>query len=575
MPRSPCQLTIASFLKKAPNILPQDGKGKRRGKKRTLSVSPTSANLIPSKKLNDLSPATVPQSQPAGTGSPSSPHEPRGNGKKTSTPPTLLPYQLRSSPNNPGTKRQTKSRAKYAAMKISPSRSSMDLNPFEMSQGDDFSDAELPTPEEAEEMLKETDLNASPSAPKETTLLDSPTAAVKSAIEAEISENLEPSYDTMYSEIICNKDNDKIVPPTPTLVPFVAPRKLPQPLFPEGLPPHLVPNKNPLSSGKPRGYFTDGGPEATLSKDSTKPMPKDSTKPKPSYASKAKSPPKPRDHVQNILYVYSTKITKKPLSFEDWTVVDNHLIERLNAQHPDDPTLVRIANSGYDKAHKCGFIACRDQASEAWVKAALRITIFRAWSKGEQPEVRLCRLFFPARFDCLHDDRLIPLLRKHNPPLGQASLTLKSSDQVQGGRAIFMEMDAASYGYAKSKNHKLEFSMMDIDCQLYIPPPKKTTKLDGITKLPPNPVVRPSASSSNTLAPTPNGKTPVANSAAQPLASSPCTATMAVDPSGLATSTPNNDKLVQSFSQKFEEERKKRARPIEQKFPDASKKLSQ
>ena len=45
-----------------------------------------------------------------------------------------------------------------------------------------------------------------------------------------------------------------------------------------------------------------------------------------------------------------------------------------------------------------------------WVKAALGVTAFRAWSKGEQPEVRLCRLFFPARLDCLQDDRLIPLL---------------------------------------------------------------------------------------------------------------------------------------------------------------------
>ena len=72
---------------------------------------------------------------------------------------------------------------------------------------------------------------------------------------------------------------------------------------------------------------------------------------------------------------------------------------------------------------------------------------FRAWSKGEQPEVRLCRLFFPTRFDCLADDRLIPLLRKHNPSLGHATLVLKSSDQVQGGRAIFVEMDAASYGF--------------------------------------------------------------------------------------------------------------------------------
>ena len=565
MPRSPPgNLTVASFLKTnlATPSTPSQG-GKKTGKKRKHSISPF-ANAYSLKKLNGTSspefPALPSKETPLPLVTlPAIPLDtklPTQGSNPAKLPPSPLPYQLRPS-------------SKKANKKFSLSPSSR-MDQFEMEHEDGLLEGEFPTSDEADALLRDDEPDQERDA-----LLDSPTAAVKSALEAEISENLEPSYETMYSEIICNKDNDKIVPPTPTLVPFVAPRKLPQPLFPEGLPPHLVPNKNPLSSGKPRGYFTDGGPEATLSKDSTKPMPKDSTKPKPSYASKAKSPPKPRDLVQNILYVYSTKITKKPLSFEDWTVVDNHLIERLNAQHPDDPTLVRIANSGYDKAHKCGFIACRDQASEAWVKAALRITIFRAWSKGEQPEVRLCRLFFPARFDCLHDDRLIPLLRKHNPPLGQASLTLKSSDQVQGGRAIFMEMDAASYGYAKSKNHKLEFSMMDIDCQLYIPPPKKTTKLDGITKLPPNPVVRPSASSSNTLAPTPNGKTPVANSAAQPLASSPCTATMAVDPSGLATSTPNNDKLVQSFSQKFEEERKKRARPIEQKFPDASKKLSQ
>ena len=45
-------------------------------------------------------------------------------------------------------------------------------------------------------------------------------------------------------------------------------------------------------------------------------------------------------------------------------------------------------------------------------------------------------------------------------------------------------MDAASYNYFKSKNHKLEFSVMDIECQLYTPIVKRASKLDGITKIP-------------------------------------------------------------------------------------------
>ena len=54
MPRSPGNLTVASFLKKAPDI-PSQSHGKRRGKKRMLSTSPNSANLVSSKKLNDQS----------------------------------------------------------------------------------------------------------------------------------------------------------------------------------------------------------------------------------------------------------------------------------------------------------------------------------------------------------------------------------------------------------------------------------------------------------------------------------------------------------------------------------------
>ena len=51
--------------------------------------------------------------------------------------------------------------------------------------------------------------------------------------------------------------------------------------------------------------------------------------------------------------------------------VDSHLNEKLTTQDPNGPTLVRIANSGYDAAHKYCFIACRDQASDDWVNHAI------------------------------------------------------------------------------------------------------------------------------------------------------------------------------------------------------------
>ena len=82
------------------------------------------------------------------------------------------------------------------------------------------------------------------------------------------------------------------------------------------------------------------------------------------------------------------------------------------------------------------------------------------------------------------------LLIKHNPPLLRGTLTLKHSEDVPNGRAVFVEFDTDSYSYTKSKGHKLEFPLMDIDCQVYIPP-KRTAPtglgISGITRLPSQP----------------------------------------------------------------------------------------
>ena len=440
----------------------------------------------------------------------------------------------------------------------------MDFNPFELLLGEEFSDVD-PTSDEAAELLGETAADAATSSPPahgSAQILASPTAAVAAAIEAKIAEAPDV-FQTMYSSIDFNKNNDVVASLTPTLVPFPAPLlcKKPQPLFPQGLPSNFVSNRDPRPSGKPKGYFTQPpqGPAAPLSKDSAKPMPTSgNSNTKPTYATKTKSPPqKTRDLVQNILYVYSTKVSKKPLTPGGWGVVDGILLDKITSRDPNDPTLVRIANSGYDATHRCGFVACRDPASEAWVKSALHDSAYRAWSKGEQPEVRLCRVFLPARFDSLDDDVLIPLILRHNPALKDSTLSLQNIEAVQRGRAFIVEMDSTSYSYVKAKNHKLEFVMMDIDCQPYTPVAKKTSRVEGITKLgETNKGVTPSHAASTSRHSPSKGQQ---NTLPQPKSDN--------------LSVPTNPLLNKSFTEKFNEERKKRNRTdADQLYQDAAKK---
>ena len=498
MPWSPKQLTMASFLKKTPDPSPLGpSPPNRKGKlnKRKLSISPNSANAA-SKKPNIFSTSSSYEDFPP------------------------LPENPSPKPN-PLT---------YNSASNAPSLSRMDgLMDLETECGE-FS---IPTSEEADALLKDDD-------PPASDVDSSPTAAVRSAIEAQIAENLDmPTIVKFLPDNVVNKD----VSQPPSLAPLVPPSKQPQPLFPEGLPPFVsAPNSgpHPSSSNKAKGYFTvqtGGAP------------PLGNSKTKPTYATKTKSPQKTRDLVQNILYIYSTKVSKRPLTPGGWGVVDGILLDKITSQDPNDPTLVRIANSGYDATHRCGFVACRDPASEAWVKSALSGSAYRAWSKGEQPEVRVCRVFLPARFDSLDEDQLIPLVLKHNPALKDSSLSLQSLDIVQRGRAFILEMDSTSYSYVKSKNHKLEFVMMDIDCQPYIPTVKKTPRVEGVTKLDVmNRAAAPSQVASSSRHSPNNGQ------------------------SKSDTATASNDSSSKSFTEKFVEERKKRIRTENQFYQDSAKK---
>ena len=210
---------------------------------------------------------------------------------------------------------------------------------------------------------------------------------------------------------------------------------------------------------------------------------------KGTYADRAKAPASPRELLTNILYVYTSHDRKIRLGQSDWDLIDKQLIHGLLG-HPE---LVRIANSSYDKHHYCGYIACRDKASEDWVKnCVLSMTGnggvgFRAWSRDEKPEVKLCRLFIPARFEDLSDSVILTQLVRYNPFI-KDKFTHKQTSQEQRGRAIFMEIEPSTYTTIYKMGRKLHFLAMDLDCQLYngTSRPRKVglgMRVDGVTRI--------------------------------------------------------------------------------------------
>ena len=249
---------------------------------------------------------------------------------------------------------------------------------------------------------------------------------------------------------------------------------------------------------------------------------------KSSYAEKTKLQGKPREMVAHMLYVYATKFRKAPLAISDWKVIDEHLIDGLI----DDSNTIHIAKSGYDSTYRCGYIACRDIDSARWCQRLVSRVVnelgvgYRAWARGEKPDGQLCRLFLPARFHKLSDQMALAQLHKYNPSLTNGALTIKSSEQVQGGRAIFIEVDSDSYNLIKRRDHKLAFLAMDVDCQVAPPSPQRramhvglAAKVPGIVRLtsPPHKAasIVPLAKAAN-LPEAPSIKNPVPNQVKRP-----------------------------------------------------------
>ena len=326
MPKSP-SLTLGSFLlqKKPPDPSPPKTK---KGKKRQLSISPNSSLLAPSKKLSDSQHYTMlnlDQTPP--------PH-PFDALSPTEFPP--LPHQPYSSDPT----ESSLNSAKITAITVFlPSLSRMDSESELLETGNvEINLDSLPTMDEVEELLRDDGASGSPSPS-----LSSPTAAVKAAIDAKLAEEMHSEISLFDSTINANvnaKTNANPLPPAPK----------PVPLFPNGLPPFKKPGVVSAKSG------------ASSQRTNVK-----------SFAEKASTPPRKRELVDNILFVFSSQVTKAPLSEGEWGLVDFFLIGKLAARDPTNPVIIRIANSGYDSAHRCGFIACRDSTSENWCKTVIRM----------------------------------------------------------------------------------------------------------------------------------------------------------------------------------------------------------
>jgi hypothetical protein len=91
--------------------------------------------------------------------------------------------------------------------------------------------------------------------------------------------------------------------------------------------------------------------------------------------------------VENILYVYASHNSKVPISNGDWHLIEQFTLINLLKEDTIPLDDLLVARSGYDMAHKCGFIAAESVASAEWHKKIISSfeiegKKFRAWSRG-------------------------------------------------------------------------------------------------------------------------------------------------------------------------------------------------
>jgi hypothetical protein len=223
----------------------------------------------------------------------------------------------------------------------------MERDPFEIDQ--DSNPGPLPSDAEVNLMLMD-----SPIPPKGSPLTDheeSPTAAIKTALEARVMEEHGESNSIIKLPLPLNtNDCGGIVPSNGGDITCVGvggtADVAAESCAVESL--DLMHADSALSNtqtNKPTPIILDGGAAQTLAA-------------RDSYADRAKKLARPEEQAKFILHIYSTKDRKNPLSLEDWNQVDEQLILGLVA-HP-----IQIASSSYNAKYGFGFVACMDIESQ-------------------------------------------------------------------------------------------------------------------------------------------------------------------------------------------------------------------
>ena len=450
MPRSPTPLTVASFLLQRPR-LKEDPVPKKRGRKRNLVVSP------PNNK---------------------SPLDPKNF-------PPLAKKVSRSTPENSPLPPPNQDQTPLLTSSLSPICRMSDSQSIELDEGhllDDEEGMEFShvSPAEAAKLLE---LDTESAIDKhireeEVKLAELRAALLKARAKTQKPPNNEPN----------------ILPPSnPAPSSFSSAPPINQTAKPNKIPNLMDINVKSISSAK-------------------------SNNPNLSYAAKAAKPAGParnKEIVEEFLHIYSSRNRKIPISRTTWEQVDDHLISIMadRAEHGQSNPGARVAHSGFDLAHGCGFIACRDPTSAEWYKSRVAEIsgpngeTFKAWGKADVPISRLCRIFIPDRFKKIHDARIAPIIMGLNPPMENGIISHKDITQVQGGRAVFLEVDMDTYAYIRTKHYKLDWLMGSVDCHgvVVVKPenekepanlPSNTT-VPGVTKLPDN---QAGSSSTSTLA---------------------------------------------------------------------------
>ena len=192
---------------------------------------------------------------------------------------------------------------------------------------------------------------------------------------------------------------------------------------------------------------------------------------KTTYAEKAAS--KPQERVENILYIYSSHDSKVPISNGDWHTIEQYTLQNLLSQDSISTDDLLVAKSGYDTAHKCGFIAAESIASAEWHKKIISGyerdgQKFRAWAKGEHPTLFQIRIYLPAKYNIIPSVQSSNILKNYNPFLSQGTFELLREESVGEGRALFCSVSRDAFLKIR-ETYKLNFPLGKVECNNVTP----------------------------------------------------------------------------------------------------------